>query len=162
VRLGIVSDTHDQFDRTQHAIELLRDAGAEVLAHCGDVTEPDLVYLFDGWRCYFVFGNCDADNVPQLRNAIAEVGGVCLDWGGEVSLGGKRVALTHGHLRGDVQRLLQAEPRYLLSGHSHIAGDWREGNCRRINPGAMVRARDYSVALLDLESDELKFLTVPR
>ena len=53
-------------------------------------------------------------------------------------------------------------PDYLLSGHSHVAADRREGGTRRINPGALHEAEAYSVALLDLGADELRFITVPR
>src|SRR5205814_5224012 len=103
----------------------------------------------------------DADNVPELQAAMAEAGAVCLGWGGEVTLAGKRVAVTHGHMHTDVRRLLAARPDYLLSGHSHHADDRRDGPTRRINPGALHRADQFTVALLDLESDEVRFLTAP-
>jgi predicted phosphodiesterase len=62
----------------------------------------------------------------------------------------------------DIRRLLAAQPDYLLSGHSHIASDARTGPTRRINPGALHRAAEFTVALLDLEEDILRFLAVPR
>ena len=51
---------------------------------------------------------------------------------------------------------------FLLSGHSHIAGDRRYGPTRRINPAAVHQADEISVALLDLKTDDLQLLTVPR
>lgn len=87
-------------------------------------------------------------------------GAVCLGWGGEVVLAGRRVRVVHGHLHTDVRRLLATRPDYLLSGHSHIPGDRRDGPTRRINPGALDRADEYTVALLDLTTDELRFLTL--
>lgn len=56
---------------------------------------------------------------------------------------------------------VDAHPDYLLSGHSHIARDWRAGPTRRINPGALFEAEELSVASLDLESDDLRFITIP-
>jgi uncharacterized protein len=162
VRLGILSDTHDQLVRVRRAVRLLRDEGAEVLAHCGDLTGPDVVAICAELPCYFTFGNHDADSVPTLEGAIAAAKGVCLGWGGEVTLAGKRVAVVHGHVRTDVQRLLKGQPDYLLSGHSHLAADRREGVTRRINPGALDEADEFSVAILDLLTDELRFITVPR
>ena len=44
MRVGILSDTHDQVARTQSAITQLLAAGAEVLIHCGDITVPEVVY----------------------------------------------------------------------------------------------------------------------
>jgi putative phosphoesterase len=157
MRIGILSDTHDRLDRTRYAVELLRTSGAEVLIHCGDITGPEVVAACAVLPCYFTFGNNDADNVPALRSAIAEAGAVCLGWGDEVTLAGKRVAVTHGHMHADVRRLLAAAPDYLLSGHSHFASDRRDGPTRRINPGALYRAGEYTVALLDLASDRVTF-----
>jgi len=162
MRLGILSDTHNQLARTRLAVGLLLDAGAEVLAHCGDVTGPGVVAICAVLPCYFTFGNHDADVVPHLARAIDVAKGVCLGWGGEVTLAGKRVAITHGHVHTDVRRLLAGRPDYLLSGHSHVAADRREGPTRRINPGALDTAEAFSVALLDLATDELRFIAVPR
>jgi putative phosphoesterase len=165
MRLGILSDTHNQLPRTRRAVELLRKEGAEVLVHCGDLTGTEVVAACAVLPCYFALGNNDADNVPDLQEAMAEAGGVCLGWGGEITFSagpGKRVAVTHGHMGTDVRRLLAARPDYLLSGHSHFASDHRDGATRRINPGALYRADEFTVALLDLETDALRFLTVPR
>jgi putative phosphoesterase len=162
MRLGILSDTHDRLDRARLAVELLREEGAEALAHCGDLTGPAMVAVCAALPCYFVFGNHDADNVPWLQKAITDLGAVCLGWGGEVTLAGKRIALVHGHLSSDVRRLLAARPDYLLSGHSHIAGDRRDGPTRRINPGALHEAAKFTVAVLDLKTDAVQFLSLPQ
>jgi putative phosphoesterase len=162
MRIGVVSDTHDQIERTRRAVKLLRDNGADVLVHCGDVVEPELVAELAEQPFYMAFGNNDSDTVPRLRCAIGDAGGTCLEWGGEVVLAGKRIAITHGHMHTDVRRLLAAKPDYLLSGHSHIASDRRDGPLRRINPGALYRASKFTVDLLDPAIDDVKFLTIPR
>ncbi len=161
MRIGILSDTHDHLGRTLSAVELLLAEGADVLFHCGDLTGPEIVYACGQRPLYFVFGNNDND-FPALRRAAADVQGTCLEWGGEVTLAGKRIAVMHGHLTRDLRPLLAARPDYLLSGHSHETMDRREGPTRRINPGALYRASEFTVALLDLANDKLKFLAVPR
>lgn len=161
MRLGIISDTHDQLERTLLAVRLLLEGGAEALAHCGDITGPEIVAACAVLPCYFAFGNHDADAVPHLERAARESGAVCLGWGGEVALAGKRVAVAHGHMHTDVRRLLAGRPDYLFSGHSHIAGDRWEGPTRRINPGALHGADEFTVALVDLGSGEARFLPVP-
>lgn len=157
MRIGILSDTHDRLARTQAAVRLLRDAGAEALIHCGDLTGPPIVAACAVLPAYFVFGNNDADGVPELRQAMAAAGATCLGWSEEVILAGKRIAVAHGHMSYDIRRLLAARPDYLLTGHSHIPMDRQEGPTRRINPGALYRASAYTVALLDLEKDKLQF-----
>jgi putative phosphoesterase len=161
MRAGILSDTHDELDRTRLAIQMLRDQGAEVLIHCGDLSSPPIVQACAALPFWFVFGNHDADTVPCLEEAAIEYGVNCLGWAGVVDLDDKRVAVAHGHMSYDIRWALKGRPNYLLSGHSHIASDRYDGLVRRINPGALHEADEYSVALLDLETDGLQFLTVP-
>jgi putative phosphoesterase len=161
MRIGIISDTHDRLDRTLAAVQLLADGGAGVLIHCGDLTEPDIVHACGRLSSFFVFGNNDAE-IPELRRAIGTVDGVCLDWGGTITLDRKRIAVTHGHLHREVRALLAQEPDYFLYGHSHLAMDHREGKTRWVNPGALHRAPRFTVALLDLDTEDLHFLPVPR
>jgi uncharacterized protein len=162
MRVGILSDTHDEVGRTRLAVRLLRQAGAEALIHCGDLSSPPIVVACSVLPCWFVFGNHDADNVPALQQAAVETGAVCLGWFGEVELGGRLIAVAHGHMSYDLRRALAARPHYLLTGHSHIASDRREGLVRRINPGSLHEADKLTIALLDLEFDEVEFLTLPR
>jgi putative phosphoesterase len=162
MKVGILSDTHNHVARTTAAVALLRAEGADVLIHCGDLTGREIVAACRVLPAYFVFGNNDADNVPELRQAIAHVDGVCLEWGGEVTLAGKRVAVVHGHMHTDLRKLLAGQPDYLLSGHSHRTSDTCVGVTRRINPGALHRATEFTVALLDLQRDALRFLSVAR
>jgi putative phosphoesterase len=160
MRIGILSDTHDQLERTQTAVATLIQAGAELLIHCGDLTTPPIVHACTGLPACFVFGNCDHDPA-QLRAAIERTGGRCLERGGLITVGQHRIAVTHGDSRLEVRRLLALEPDYLLTGHSHAPSDGREGRTRRINPGALHRAAVWSVAVLDLQTDHLAMLTIP-
>lgn len=162
MRVGILSDTHDQLTRTQRAVNLLQDSGVDVLIHCGDFTSPEIVTACCVLPLYFVFGNNDSDSVPLLRWAGDEAGATCLGWGGIVELAGKRIGVTHGHLTTDLRAILNEAPDYLLSGHSHHASDDLEDTVRCINPGALHRASEFTVATLDLITDQLQFIRVPR
>ena len=70
------------------------------------------------------------------------------------------MAMTHGDRPADVRRLRALEPDYLLFGHSHRPADLKRGPTRWINPGALHRARNFTVAILDLERDALRWLRV--
>ena len=56
--------------------------------------------------------------------------------------------------------LLDQDHDYLFLGHTHVRHEERVGKTRVINPGALYRAREKTVALLDTETDKLKFLIV--
>lgn len=160
MRLGILSDTHDQVERTRAAVGLLVQAGAEVLIHCGDITIPEVVYQLAPLPSYFVFGNCD-DDLDALRTAISTIGGTCLERGGLIELGGLRVAVTHGHSGRELDRLEAEVPDYLFTGHTHHAQDVRRGPTRFINPGALHRASTWTVAMLHGLEGKLESVRVP-
>jgi putative phosphoesterase len=159
MRIGILSDTHDQVRRTERAVALLMAEGAEALIHCGDYTTPEVVFACTGLPGYFVLGNSDFDE-DDLRRAMTAIGGTYLGPGGELALGGRRIAVTHGDSSRMMRHLALAGPDYLLFGHSHVPTDGRDGTIRLINPGALHRARAWTVALLDTDMDALKFVNV--
>lgn len=160
--LGILSDTHDQLARTAVAVETLRNAGAQALIHCGDLTSAAIVAELATLPSWFVLGNCDAESAWELKDAAREFGCTCLDWSGTVELAGARIAVTHGHMAASLRDLRASKPNYLLTGHSHIPRDETVGIVRYINPGALHRAAAYTVVLLDLETGHARSLVIPR
>ncbi len=160
MRLGMLSDTHDELARTQRAVLTLRDAGAEVLVHCGDLASPPIVETLAMLPAWFVLGNHDSDMVPYLQRAALEFGPVCLGWGDVIEISGRRIGVAHGHMTSDIRHVLTKRPEFLLTGHSHIASDTMVDGMRRINPGALHRADEYSVAVLDLLTGELQVIHV--
>lgn len=159
--IGIISDTHNHEVRTQSAVDTLRNEGVDALVHCGDLFSPAIVEICAVIQpFYFVFGNHDADMTAELSKAADAHGATCLNWGGEFTVDDKRIAVAHGHLSMDLRPLLAAEPDYLLSGHSHSPHDFKEGSTRRINPGALFRASEFSFAILDTMADDLRFVNI--
>jgi uncharacterized protein len=158
--IGIVSDSHDQYDRLGLAVRTLKERGAEFFVHCGDVCEPRLLDHLAGLPSAFVWGNCDWDRMALQRYAQAlEV--PCYGAFGDLELGGKRIALTHGDDRTRTNRVLTAQEHdYLLHGHTHVRRDERLGRVRIINPGALHRAAQKTVALLDTDTDRLEFIVI--
>lgn len=161
MKIGILSDTHDQVERTRIAVAMLKARDAEVLIHCGDITTPEVVYECGLIPSYFVFGNCDYDR-RLLLDAMGVIGGKFLGGGDVITLGGRKLAVTHGDSERELMRLELAQPDYLFSGHTHHQSDEQTGSIRRINPGALHRASFWSVALLDLNTDELEVLRIGR
>jgi putative phosphoesterase len=156
MRIGILSDTHDQVARTARAVSLLHAQGVGAIVHCGDYTCPEVVLECGGVPSYFVFGNNDFEQA-DLRRAMAAVGGVCLEYGGVATFDRWRVAVTHGDSNHEMRRLAALGPDYLLFGHSHRRADERRGATRWINPGALYRASEWTVAVLGLDSGALTF-----
>jgi putative phosphoesterase len=159
MKLGILSDSHGQVQRTRDAIDLLCRHGAEALVHCGDVGGLDVLDELAGHRCWFVWGNTDAPR-PAWRDHLATLDLPWPDGPLDLPLAGKRIAVFHGHEHGLKDVVTQAEHDYLLHGHTHQADDYRRDGMRIINPGALHRASRKTVALLDLAADEVKYFEI--
>ena len=158
--VGILSDTHDRVDAMAAAMDLLRRGGAEFFVHCGDVGSERVLDHLAGVPSAFVFGNTDWDRAALQRYAQA-IGVACHPSLAELELGGKEFAVTHGDDFKLRQRILSEQRHeYLLLGHTHVRLDQRVGRVRVINPGALHRAREKTVALLDTVTDNLTFMVV--
>jgi uncharacterized protein len=158
--IGILSDTHDRADAMAAGLKVLRQNGAEMLIHCGDVGGQNIVDLMAGLKGLFVWGNTDF-NQAALSQYAADLGVDCRGELAELEVDGKKIAVTHGHDHQIMSRIRGDKSYdYLLHGHTHIASDTRAGRLRIINPGALHRTSRKSVALLDLRKDELRFLPV--
>lgn len=155
--VGILSDSHGDAEATARAVSLLESRGASVFFHCGDICGEPVLDVLAGRRAYFVWGNCDEPS-PLLHAYVDSLG---LPWpepSKRISLGGKRIAMYHGHEREFARALTEPNLDYVFFGHSHRYEDSRDGGPRAINPGALYRAAVKTVALLNVKLDRLTFL----
>lgn len=171
--LGVLSDSHGRHERTGRALRILRRLGAEAFVHCGDLQSDEVLDELAVVRARFVWGNTDYPDARTCKYAES----LGLEPPTEIPLllefGGKRIAVFHGHEReferlgravaaGDADQTGRAamECDYVFYGHTHAAADARVGAVRLINPGALQRARVYTVATLELGLDEVSFWRV--
>lgn len=173
MRLGVLSDSHGQVQRTQAAVDLLLVHGAAQIVHCGDIGSGQagvdvLASLAGaGVKAVFVWGNNDLPGWG--RPSDGGVRGLGLEPPESIPLelaaDGWRVLVCHGH-EGVVERVLRAgepaEPTLLLSGHTHEAMDQRSGRLWMVNPGALHRAGQFTCCVVDLLTGKASFLPVPR
>ncbi len=150
---------------TQRGVERLLDAGAQRLIHLGDVGSVEVLDALcvagtNGQQlpAHLVFGNTDWD-LEDLRQYAQELGLQvdhpvgCLP----LESGEGELVFCHGHEEAPMQAALDRGVRYLCHGHTHRQADEQQGPTRIINPGALFRAKIYSVALLDTATDQLEF-----
>jgi hypothetical protein len=158
--VGLLSDTHDRLDAMIAGTRALRAAGATWFIHGGDVGGERILDVLAGDQAAFVWGNNDwgRDELARYANTI---GLQCLGDFGELTLDGKRFAVTHGDDTARLKRVQTAQQDdYLITGHTHVCSDTRIGRIRWINAGALYRAREKTVAVLDTRQDQLRFITV--
>jgi putative phosphoesterase len=167
MKAGILSDSHGHVARTRAAVQLLLDAGAEQLIHCGDIGGEAVLAEMAGLLqprhipAYAVLGNVDWGDIGNI-DAFAEMGIRVLGRLGQIQLDGRAAAILHGDNAAALQSALESGAyAYLFTGHTHEREDLRVGNTRLINPGAIYRAAAPSVAVLDVARDDLRFLPLP-
>ena len=158
MKVGVLSDSHDNEAAVVAAAGVFRARGIEALIHCGDVVSGSTLELLRGFRLWVCLGNNDSPR--GLEAAVERIGGAyapVLD----IEIGGKKFFVAHGDRPGALSAAFHAGAHdYVLYGHTHRRDDRREGRTRLVNPGALYRAAVYSVAVLDLETDGLEFVEI--
>jgi len=160
MKIGILSDTHDQTIHIEAAIQILKKYNIQKLFHCGDVTSLSSVELICEFPLALTFGNGDF-LTGEMRDFILSTNsensvgyqyeGVCF---------GKKIGMTHSHLKGVMDGMIDSQSfDYVFYGHTHLRSDQKIGVTRVINPGSLggLRKQTPSICILDLEKDELVF-----
>lgn len=139
MKIGIISDTHDNIWRLAEAIQYL--LGVETLLHCGDLISPFMVHRlgqsFPGVPVHVVWGNNDGDRQAVSRAAqdYPEI-----HFHGEfadIEIGGLRIALVHYPKL--ARGLAESETYDLVCyGHDHTAYQEWVGSTLLLNPGEIM------------------------
>jgi len=162
MRLGIISDTHDDLQVLERALDILRAEEIDRLLHCGDLCGPAVVEALSGFDTWIARGNMDrhAELEPTVREMI---GAGRLANRHRLTLEGHAAVLVHGHRENELRQLIDAgEVAYVFHGHTHRRRDQRIGPTRVINPGALggMRWQQRSFCILDLAAGEATFIRV--
>jgi len=157
-RIALLSDSHDQVVRLGSVVKVLQGRGIGTAIHCGDITSPRAVEALSGLTVHWVFGNCDFDR-EGLRAAMAGCGHVCHGLRGELAMGGRRLAFTHGD-RAQLLSALIASPGFdvVLHGHTHVRRDDLNNGVRVVCPGALAHAAPLGFAILELPTLDLEWI----
>lgn len=155
--VGILSDSHGRYPAVRQAMALFDRLGVQHVIHCGDVGDEDVFDELVGRPFTFVWGNTDYGS--DGLKAYLETLGISppVEVPTRLQLDGKRFAIFHGHERGFEAAVAGLEVDYLLHGHSHVPRNERLFGKRVINPGALHRVRQRTVATLDTEADTVTF-----
>ncbi|MBN2390786.1 MAG: metallophosphoesterase family protein [Anaerolineae bacterium] len=164
MRIGLISDTHDERHTLSMALERFRQAQVKTVLHAGDVTSAFTLKLFADFDVWIARGNMDHD--PKLALAVTEYfGAERLARIHDLSFNGARIAMTHGDSWQRLTALIRAPADdgrhcYVIYGHTHAPTDETIGATRVINPGAIGRARwrCATCAILDLATDDLQWI----
>lgn len=160
MKVGIVSDTHDNLDVVQAAVDVFEDE-ADVVVHCGDIVAPFSARPFDtdAFEFYAVRGNNDGE--WALERLVDEFG-VYLGEMGELVLDEHHVAVYHGTSEGIVGALLDCgHYDYVFRGHTHERVHDDHDGTVHLNPGGIPTdpggGQPPAAVIMDTESGDVTF-----
>ncbi|MEN6475037.1 MAG: YfcE family phosphodiesterase [Syntrophaceae bacterium] len=154
MKIGILSDTHDDAAATERALAAFVSAGCGLIVHAGDICSPFTARLIKGCPVphLAVFGNNDGDRIhlamildirPAPRYAETQ---------------NTRIVIFHEPFIND-----QIDPRnvdLLIYGHTHQLDFSEREGMQIINPGTVagVLASAKTCALFDTETRKAEII----
>ena len=153
MKIGLLSDSHDDLDALARAVALFNAEGVVQVLHAGDIVSPFTFEVFRELRAPLggVYGNNDGDRL-LLRERSQGALHVQPHF---VTLGGLRGVIVHEPpLVGALAR--SGDFDLVVYGHTHLPDVRVEGGCLVVNPGKAARLNKgrVTVAVLETETRE--------
>lgn len=158
MKLGVVSDTHDNLETAEKAADFLEER-VEKVVHCGDIVAPFTAEVFDrDFDFYAVRGNNDGE--WNLKGTVEQFGEFFNNVA-ELELGSSSIAVYHGTEEELADALVNSgNYDYLLRGHTHQKKLSENGNTIEVNPGGIPipgAEEELHVAVIDLSTGDIEF-----
>jgi putative phosphoesterase len=121
MKIGIISDTHDDIENVQRAIEIFNAHGIDYVIHAGDYIFPGIVKEFEksNAKLIGVLGNNDGEKAHLLKNFL-DIDGELKGELGEIEFDGLRFGIYHGKVKEVKERLVNTKNYdVLICGHTH-------------------------------------------
>ena len=121
MKIGIISDTHDDIANVRRAIKIFNTENVEYVIHAGDYIFPGVVLEFKKLdaKLIGVFGNNDGERIHLLKNFL-EIGAELKGEIGEIELDEVLFGIYHGTDKNIKERLVNSQ-KYdvFITGHTH-------------------------------------------
>jgi|YelNatPaOPRAMG01_1025707.scaffolds.fasta_scaffold00009_126 putative phosphoesterase len=161
MKVGILSDSHDNLDALKQAVELFNAESVELVIHAGDLVAPFVQKVLAGLACplLLVFGNNDGERLGLARAFEGRIFQPPL----LQEIDGKRVLVLHEPHNLDA---LKASQQFdaIVFGHTHQAEVSRAGRTVVINPGECGGwlTGERTVAIWDTRSGEVRIVQLEK
>lgn len=153
MRIGVVSDTHDNARNVARIVEILNRAGVERVVHTGDITRAATLDRLAGLDAplFGVYGNNDVLR-EELDEASERHGFVLAEPPFEAVWAGKRIMVVHDPR--EAEGVVAREHDLLLHGHTHRRIMTHNGHRLTFNPGecAGMLEGHNAVGVVDLQT----------
>lgn len=162
MRIGILSDTHDNVWKLAEALDRLSQV--DMVIHCGDLCSPFVVKrmgeALNGIPVHIVWGNNEGDPFAIAKIASAYENIHLHGPLAKLDLDGFKVGVNHYP---EIAEELAASGHFDLVcyGHDHTAHIEKRGDCLLVNPGEVMGLNGRStVAIFDSESQTAELVEI--
>lgn len=158
MKVGIVSDTHDNLELAEEAVNFFEEKECGVVIHCGDMVAPFTAELFNSsFEFHAVRGNNDGE--WNLKQTVNEFGDFYNNIA-ELEIEGIKICIYHGTEEEIVKGLVEKNYDFVFRGHTHEKKISEYEGTIELNPGGIdfpEQEEGFHVATLDTETRELQF-----
>lgn len=167
MKIGVISDTHDQYKNILKTVEMLNEKAVELTIHCGDWVSPFTLTFYKELKSPIkgVFGNNDGDRF--LHVARAKDFGLNIEYQERVlklDIDSRSIYAYHGDYE-DVTDALVTCGKYdaVFHGHTHISVNKTVGKTLSLNPGTLMpvtsdKVKGASFAIYDTKSNSAELI----
>ncbi len=148
MKIGIISDSHDDVDNVNRAIGIFEKEKVKAVIHAGDIISPPIIKEFkrltdDGVEFFGIFGNNDGER-RGLENAFSYINGKLLGDEGKIEIDGLKFCIYHGQDLKKKEKIIASQKfDVFIYGHSHTKHHEIVQNKKRetivLNPGSSHR-----------------------
>ncbi len=141
MKIGIISDTHDQTLRVKKAVKIFNKEMVGMVIHCGDIVAPFTLQFYKELKCpiKFLFGNNTGDVRLHLTYAKNWLQNYEFGTFFSIETEGKRIAAYHGDNKEITKALIKCgDYDCVFSGHDHISRIEKTGKVLHVNPGTLT------------------------
>ncbi len=143
MKIGIISDVHNNIANLGKVLDLLKKEGIKTLFCCGDLASREtLDYLADNFlgKVFLAFGNMDDEHMGDFKQLDAYKNINIFSEYGEAELNKQKIAFVHYP---DKAKKLAEKGKYSFVFYGHTHKPWEEmlGECKVLNPGSVTGDR---------------------
>ena len=161
MKIGVVSDTHNNLGNVREIVRLFNAAGVDRVVHTGDITKAKTLDVLAGLDAplFGVYGNNDVERETLEASAVRHAF-VFRDPPLELHWAGRHIVVVHDPR--DLRQLHDNEHHLALHGHTHMVRCERQDKTLIFNPGECAgHMKGYNavgvVDLVTLDTALLKF-----
>lgn len=174
MKIGIISDIHDNINNLQKAFVILKQPQVEKVFFLGDLSSGFTIEYFHKLKIptLAVFGNIEGDRlgiqrrITGLKLQVQYAPKQGLMW--DIKLSNKRIAIYHGHQQEITNCIVDSKLYdFVFTGHTHYPQIKTVNNTVWINPGCICgyvgldqKPTKPSLAIIDLNTNKVEIITL--